>query len=64
MEKQKVKVELEEYSTTCGDGCCHDYGIVTKVNGVELPCHNTDIKTIVEQILQHLGYDVVVENVY
>jgi hypothetical protein len=62
--KPKLKITLTEYSTTCGDGCCEDFGTVTNVNGVELDCRNTDTVTILEQILEHLGYDVELINEY
>lgn len=58
MPKQKVKIELNYYQYQCGDGCCTNYGTITKVNGVPLESHNEDAETIVEQILKHLGYDV------
>lgn len=61
---EKLLIELNEYSTTCGDGCCYDYGTITTVNGVELPFHNQDTGTIIEQILKHLGYDVEVKLTY
>jgi hypothetical protein len=61
---KKLKVELDEYSYKCGDGCCDHYGTVTTVNGVELPCHNQDAQTMIEQILTHLGYDVEVVFTY
>lgn len=64
MEKIKLKITLDEYSTTCGDGCCSNYGTVTYINGVEMSCHNQDVSTIVRQILEHLGYDVDVECLY
>lgn len=58
MSKPKIKVEIREYCYTCGDGCCTEYGTITKVNDVELDCHNQDTSTIVQQILEHLGYEV------
>ena len=33
MKKTKLKITLDEYHTTCGDGCCTDYRTVTYVNG-------------------------------
>jgi hypothetical protein len=53
-----LKIKLEEYDYKCTDGCCDHYGTITTINGVELPCHNTDTETIVKQILEHLGYKV------
>jgi hypothetical protein len=53
-----MKIELINYSYNCADGCCTDYGTITKVDGIELPLHNTDTLTIVQQILENLGYVV------
>ncbi len=62
--KKKIKIELKEYAYHCGDGCCFNYGTITKVNGEELPCHNQDAATIVKQILEHLGYEVDIDEQY
>jgi hypothetical protein len=64
MEKPKLKITLEEYCYKCGDGCCTNYGTVTTVNGEEMPLRNQDAATILEQVLQHLGYEVEVEIKY
>jgi hypothetical protein len=64
MSKHKVIIELTEYCHTCGDGCCTDYGTITKVNGKELECHNQDVSTIVKGILEELGYDAEVIETY
>jgi hypothetical protein len=59
----KVVIELNEYCHTCGDGCCTDYGTQVVVNGVEMPAHNQDAKTILRQVMEHLGYEVeIIEN--
>ncbi len=58
---KNLNITLEEYDSTCSDGCCYDYGTITTVNGVELECHNTDTESIVKQILEHLGYNVTIE---
>ena len=58
---KNLNITLEDYDSTCGDGCCHDYGTITTVNGVELECHNTDPESIIRQILEHLGYNVTIE---
>ncbi len=63
MEKE-LKIELHEYSYTCGDGCCYNYGTITTINGEELSCHNTDTATILKQILEHLGYKVEIDETY
>jgi len=61
---EKLIIELNEYVTECGDGCCTNYGTLVKVNGVEMPFHNQDVKTILEQVLQHLEYDVEIIETY
>ena len=60
----KVKIELEEYCYNCADGCCTVYGRVTKVNGKELDLHNQDSKTMIQQILIELGYEVEITETY
>lgn len=60
----KIKIELNQYHNNCADGCCTSYGTITKVNGQELECHNTDAPTIVKQILEHLGYEVEMIDLY
>lgn len=57
-EQSKLIITLDDYCYNCADGCCTNYGTVVKVDGVEMPFHNQDVKTILEQVLQHLGYDV------
>lgn len=64
MTKPKVKITFEDYSYKCGDGCCDMWGTVTTVNGVELPFHNEDVDTIVEGILNALGYDCEVDRIF
>lgn len=61
---KKVKIKLKQYSYNCADGCCANYGTITTVNGEELPCHNSDTYTIVQQILEHLGYEVEMDEEY
>lgn len=56
--KPIIKIKLIDYEYSCGDGCCYNYGTITTVNDVELPCHNQDVGTILEQVLEHLGYEV------
>lgn len=62
--KTKLKIELNEYWYKCGDGCCDNYGTVTKINGIEMNAHNQDVQTILQQVLEHLGYDVEIETRY
>jgi hypothetical protein len=61
---KKLDIELIEYKYKCGVGCCDNYGTIIKVNGVELDSNNQDAATILEQVLQHLGYDVIINQYY
>jgi hypothetical protein len=60
--KTHLKIKLNEYGYSCGDGCCYNYGTIVTVNGVELPTHNQDASSILEGVLTHLGYTVEIEN--
>lgn len=55
---KKVKVEINDYTYNCADGCCTDFGTQVIVNDVELNSNNQDAGTIVKRILEHLGYEV------
>ena len=63
-EEKQVKITLHEYAYHCGDGCCFNYGTITTVNGVQMEAHNTDVQTILQQVLTHLGYSVEIETTY
>jgi hypothetical protein len=56
--KPKLKIDMHEYYNNCSDGCCTDYGTIVSVNGVEMPFRNQDTYTILKQVLEHLGYEV------
>ena len=60
--EEQINIELDEYSYDCSDGCCHHYGVITTLNGEELPIHNSDTETILKQVLEHLGYKVNIIN--
>lgn len=59
--KPDVTIKLEDYHYKCSDGCCDDWGTLTTVNGKELECKNTDRETILQGVLEHLGYNVKIE---
>lgn len=57
-----IKVSFEDYEYSCGDGCCHEYGTIVKVNETELPNHNyQDPGNAVKQVLNYLGYNVEID---
>ncbi len=55
------RIELEEWETNCGDGCCYDYGTtyVIKHDGKEVVrgTHST-AEAALKDALEHLGYVV------
>jgi hypothetical protein len=59
--KPKVKIDITRWEYNCPDGCCTRYGTTTKVNGVEMPFENDDSETILQMVLEHLGYNVEIE---
>lgn len=62
--KEKLNIKLTEYHYQCGDGCCDHFGTITEVNGEQLELHNQDTGTILRQVLEHLGYEVDIEEDY
>ena len=61
MTDKTLKITFTEYGYSCGDGCCYNSGIITSINGFQLPNQNEDTGTIVKEILEYLGYTVEVE---
>lgn len=52
----KLDIELNEFDYT---GSANDiYGMEVKVNGEIMPFNNMDTATILQQVLEHLGYEV------
>ena len=64
MKPQKIKIELDEWDSSCSDGCCLSFGTTIKVDGVQLDSTNQDAGTIVREILEHLGYEVELVETY
>ena len=62
--KQPIELQVHQYSNTCNDGCCYNYGTIVSINGEELPCHNEDVETQLIQVLEHLGYEVTFKRLY
>lgn len=73
MEK-KIKIKLETWNYTCGDGCCTSYGTKLYLNDKELQhpnpeiCDNgyvgEDVQTALHAVLKELGFNVKFENTY
>jgi hypothetical protein len=68
---KKVKITLEDWDYTCGDGCCTSYGTKLYLNNKELEHPNPDIldngyvgmsvETALHAVLKKLGYEVEIE---
>lgn len=61
---KKLQITLTDWDYECADGCCTNYGTTVTINGVKLENNNQDRATILEKILEHLGYDVEVIEEY
>lgn len=69
---KKLKITLEDWDYTCGDGCCASYGTYISLNGERLEhpnpevCDNSyvgmDIENSLEAVLKKLGYEVEFEH--
>lgn len=60
-QKEKLKIKMTDYGYSCGDNCCYNYGTITEVNGHQMAIRNQDAATILECVLEFLGYEVEVE---
>lgn len=59
MEKPKLKIELNHWDYTCGDGCCYMYGIDIKLNGEKIENEDGENREqLLRAILNKLGYEV------
>lgn len=61
---KKLEIALTDWTSECADGCCTDYGTTIKVNGKVLENNNSDRTTILEKVLEHLGYEVEITEDY
>jgi hypothetical protein len=61
---KKIEIQLNEWDSTCGDGCCFNYGVEIVVNNVKLEEDGTDTSNAIEAILVHLGYEVEIKQSY
>jgi len=58
LDKQdKILIDLEEWDSTCGDGCCFTYGTYIYINGEKIEDEDgTDRAQLITVILNKLGY--------
>ncbi len=62
-EVKLIRITLEDYHHTCGDGCCDLYGTNLTVNGEELYSDGSTNYGALLAVLQHLGYEVEIEQI-
>jgi hypothetical protein len=68
---RKITIELVDWDSHCADRCCYEYGTTLIVDGEELEHPDDspenfmtnryvgmDVKTSLEAVLKHLGYEV------
>jgi hypothetical protein len=60
MENKELKITLQDYNWSCGDGCCDESGTIIKVNDVELYERSDDRDFLLISVLKHLGYNATV----
>lgn len=74
MKKPKLYIELIEWDSTCGDGCCTNYGTSIKLNGEEVEHYDedqvinayvgSDVEVALKSVLKKLGFEVTVKHKY
>lgn len=72
MEKSKLHIELIDWDSTCGDGCCTDYGTAIKLNGEDVEHYDEDqvvnayvgsnVEVALKSVLKKLGFEVTIEH--
>jgi hypothetical protein len=53
-----IKIEIKEWSRTCGDGCCYTYGTDVFMDGVQV--NESDVsekEELLIAVLKHLGIE-------
>lgn len=62
----ELLIELEDWDSTCGDGCCYNYGINIFINGEQIEDEDgSNPQQLLKAVLNKLGYtDVKVEYKY
>lgn len=62
--KEKLVILMEHWATSCSDGCCYEEGNTTIINGVELENKSDSISNILQDILEHLGFEVEINEIW
>ena len=53
----ELLIELEEWDSTCGDGCCYNYGINIFISGEQIEDEDgSSPQQLLKAVLNKLGY--------
>lgn len=52
----KIIINLEEWDSACGDGCCYNYGTNIYINGEALEEDGHSPHDLLWAVLTYLGY--------
>ena len=53
----ELLIELEDWDSTCGDGCCYNYGINIFINGEQIEDEDgSNPHQLLTAVLNKLGY--------
>lgn len=55
----ELTITYENWSHTCGDGCCYTWGTDVFINGNKVSSGDFDsISVVLEDVLKYLGYKI------
>jgi hypothetical protein len=58
----ELNIEVKEWNHTCGDGCCSTWGQDVFINNEKVSTGDyDDIRLILKDVLENLGYKVNIE---
>lgn len=56
--KETIIVDAHSWTSTCGDGCCFDYGTNFTINGHEIEDASEYDEDMIREVLEAVGYEV------
>ena len=59
-----IKIDLKNWTYTCADGCCTEWGVDILLNGKELKGNGGDVKETLTVIFKELGINVEINEDY
>ncbi len=59
----KLSIKTQNWSHTCGDGCCDTWGTDVFINGNKVTQGDySDTTEIIKEVLEHLGYEIEIDD--